>query len=117
MTKLLTSSVLLALLCGPALADSKTTQIDLAVQGGASPRKYALRIVEDSCSSVESKSPVSRDKVRVCMKPSANDLRLEIEWETHEGTRDLRQQSTIVASRGQSWDLTADGMKLSGTVR
>src|SRR5262245_33017139 len=118
MTKLVTSSVLVLFLCAPALADapSPTLQIGLTIAGGKDSRHYSLKLADHACGDVMSKAPQRADDIHACLKSEAAELRLELDWTTREGDRELRNRSTVVAARGQSFDLDCGGAKLTVTV-
>lgn len=119
---LVSTSALLFLLCGPALADptrGPTTAFDLGfvVSTGAQARYYAIKLVDDTCGSVMHKdSGKTEDTIDVCVR-AGSQVKLEIDWSTRDGQRELRNRSTVIAKRGASFDLQGGGAKLGVTVK
>lgn len=121
MKTLAAGSTLVVLLCGPALADQVTklvTPVDvgLVVANGGAPRHYAVKLVDDSCGSAQSKvSGKSDDTIKVCVKDGAQ-LRVELDWYMRDGAKEIHNSSTILAKRGGTFALESDGAKLTVTV-
>ena len=111
--------VAVALLASPVLADTTkaTTTLDLEVAGGNSTRHYTLGVVEDACSSLHSKLPNLQEEIKACMHAAGNELRIELDWRTHQDNREVFASTTLLAQRGKPWSLTVDGMKLTGTAK
>ncbi len=115
MTKAL---LLVAILCGPALADSKTTSLGFALTNGQDARHYAMKLAADACGSVQAKAPQQEDEIKVCLKHEGSvDVRLEIDWMTRRGDQEFRNRSTVVAAAGQSFDLDSGVAKLTVTLK
>lgn len=116
--KLIASSILLALLCGPALADSKTLQLGFTLKNGKDTRNYAIKVVADECASISSKAPEQQDEIRVCAHPDgATEIRLQLDWMTRQGDRELRNKSVVIATRGQKFDLDGGAAVLAVTIQ
>ena len=84
---LLSSSIVLALLCGPALADTKPSapapssmKVQVKVSDGAEQRTYELWLTNDGCSTVEERSGDRLDEVKLCARDAANGVRLGASW-------------------------------------
>lgn len=119
---LLSTSTVVFLLCGPALADPAPRvpagiDLGLVVVSGNQTRHYALALVDDDCGSISRKElGKSEDSIRVCAHDGAQ-LRLDIDWLTRDGDREVHAKSTVVAKRGASFDLDGNGAKLSVRVQ
>ena len=113
MKKTLAVSSLLAILCAPALADTKTLQLDFTLTSGAAPRHYAIYVTGKECGSVENKTRDQEDQIKVCVFPDADRQRLLLEWRTREGDHELTNHSVLVASRGQRFDVDTGTAKLT----
>ena len=114
MTKMASASLLVAVLCGPALADNKTLQLGFTLTAGKDTRHYAMKLVADACGTIESKAPEQQDHINVCMKAdSTSEFRLEVDWTTRHDNSELHNRSTVVAARGSSFDLDGGAAKLA----
>lgn len=123
MTKLLIASTL-ALLCTPALADtSPTMKIGFKVDGGKDQRHYTVELVDKACGEVSHKATdqahnvTSRDQIKVCATAEKDGVRLAIEWELHDGTRDISNRSEMLVARGTSQELDGGTAKLAVTLQ
>jgi hypothetical protein len=111
MTKtLLASSILLGLLCGPALADTNY-EVDIAMQKGNTTQKYALLIVENSCGDMSVKGPDHSAFFRVCLRSDAGKLKLELERKTRDGSDEVEVHAVVNATPKSTFTLT--DMKVS----
>ena len=117
MTKLASASLLVALLCAPALADTKTVQLGFMLTAGKDVRHYAIKLVPDACGIVESKAPQQHDEIKVCMKADGGNYRLEVDWSTRRDDNELFNRSTVVAALGQTFDLDGGATKLAVTLQ
>ena len=113
MTKLAAVSLLVALLCAPALADTKTVQLGFTLTSGKDTRHYAIKLVPDECGKVESKAPQQHDDIKVCMKADADNFRLAVDWTTRHDDSELINRSTVIAARGQTFELDGGATKLA----
>jgi hypothetical protein len=121
MTKLLIASVL-ALLCTPALADSQTMKVGFKVDGGKDQRHYTVELVDKTCGAVENKvftpgpGSSTRDQIKVCANIEKTGVRLDIEWELHDATRDISNKSAMFIARGAAQELDGGTAKLGVTL-
>jgi hypothetical protein len=116
--KPLLCSTLLALLCGPALADSKTLDLGFTLGAGNDARHYAMKLVSDACGSIAAKAPDTQDDIHVCAHPDGpSDFKLEVDWSTRRGDHELHNRSTAIASRGHSFDLDGGTAKLTVSLQ
>lgn len=114
MSKIIASSLLLAVLCKLAHADPKTLELGFTVTSGKDARHYAMKLVADACGTIESKAPEQNDHINVCMKAdSSTDVRLEVDWTTRHDNSELRNRSTVIAARGQKFELDGGAAKLA----
>ncbi len=115
---MLKSLLVVTLLSAPALADTKSMHLGFTLGAGKDSRHYKLELVTDACGGIEAKAPDEHDKINVCAKADGNsDVRLEIDWQTTHGDRELRNRSTVVAARGQSFELDGGAAKLTVTLQ
>ncbi len=118
MKTMLLATSLVALLCAPALADQKTMQLGFKLVSGTDARTYALKLVDGACGNIEASTRDTHDKIKVCVSPEGgNDTRLEIDWETRAGDHQLRNRSTVIAARGQTFELDGGTAKLVVTYQ
>ncbi len=118
--KIIFSSVFVAMLCGPALADpppQPTLQLKLAVTSDTGTRRYDLKLVEKSCGKVDNSTATTRDEIHACIASDPAGLRLEIEWSLRDRDRALDNKSTLIAKRGDSFELVHAGAKLAVTLQ
>ena len=122
MTKLLIASVL-ALLCTPALADNSTMKVGFKVDGGKDQRHYTVELVDHACGEVSNKAitsgpgPSTRDQIKVCANVDKTGVRLAIEWELHDATRDISNRSEMFVARGATQELDGGTAKLAVTLQ
>ena len=119
MTKLVASSLFLFLLCGPALADPAPSTFDIgfSLTSGRELRHYAIKLVDHDCGGIEAKSPSTTDDIKVCAHVDGAQIRLQIDWLTREGERELRNKSAVLATRKSSFELDGGGAKLTVSVQ
>ena len=110
--------LVLTLLTAPAFADSKSTTLDFKITSGKDSRHYAVTLVSDTCGRIESHAPDLRDLIKACVRPDGNsDLRVEIDWESRQGDHEIKNNSTVIAARGKSFELDGGSAKLAVSVR
>jgi hypothetical protein len=110
MTKIVLLSIVLA--SSSALAEPKTLQLGFALGS----RHYNMKLVPDACGSVEAKAKDQQDEIKVCARPDGKDMRLEIDWMTRQSDHETRNRSTVIATRGETFDLDAGSGKLTVSV-
>ena len=120
MTKLLIGSVL-ALLCTPALADDSTMKVGFKVDGGKDQRHYTVELVDKSCGEVSNKAmtqgPSTHDQIKVCATIEKTGVRLAVQWELHDATRDISNKSEMFVARGATQELDGGTAKLAVTLQ
>ncbi|HET9988103.1 MAG TPA: hypothetical protein VFQ65_06280 [Kofleriaceae bacterium] len=117
----------LALLCTPALADPApappTMKVGFKVDGGKDQRHYTVELVDKACGEVSNKSSEpahgtsTRDQIKVCATVEKTGVRLSIEWELHDGTRDISNKSEMLVARGGTQELDGGTAKLAVTLQ
>lgn len=114
----------LALLCTPALADPappapapSTMKVGFKVDGGKDQRHYTVELVDKSCGEVSNKAASTRDQIKVCATVEKTGVRLAIEWELHDGTRDIANRSEMLVARGGTQELDGGTAKLGVTLQ
>jgi hypothetical protein len=109
------SLFVVALLAAPAFADQKTMQLGFTLSAGNETRHYAMKLVTDACGGIEARAPDERDEIKVCAQADGgnNDVRLEVDWTTKHGDHELKNRSTVLATRGQSFELDGGVAKLT----
>lgn len=129
MKLLSSSSLVVAMLCGPALADTavpagpgaQALDVTMVVATGKQPRRYVIKLVEDSCGEVSSKTvgkfeDTLEESIRMCATEGAQ-LKLTIDWKTRDGLREFAFKSTVVTRRGAPVEFEGAGAKLTLTVK
>ena len=105
MNSVLSSSLLLCLLCGPAIADSTTNYV---VELATKTTKQTIVVADRSCAEIQVKSPQRESFLRVCAvgdDKNTKYVRLEVERRTRDNQDESRQAAVVVATSGASYDL------------
>jgi len=104
MKLLVPSSLLLALLCGPAVADSTTTYL---VELSTKTERHALLVADRSCGELQVKSPQRESFLKVCAyaDDKSKSVRLEVDRRIRDKTDESRQAVVVNATVGASYDL------------
>jgi hypothetical protein len=111
------SLLVVTLLCGPALADSKTLQLGLSIGTGKDARHYAIKVINHECGSIDNTAPERQDTIEVCANDDGTSFRLRVDWKSREGEHEIRNRSAVVVARGDTFDLDGGGAKLNVTVQ
>ena len=109
--KMITTSLVLALLSHFAHADTKT--IGLTVSAAKDARHYTLKLVDSSCGKIENKASDDSDLIDVCVRPEGSDSRVEIDWYTRHAGNELHNRSVVIAARGEKFELDSGTAKLA----
>lgn len=123
---LLSSSILVAVLCAPALADTPkpapaTTpspmRVQVKVTDGAEQRTYELALLADGCSTVEEKSGDRFDEVKLCARDAPNGVRLGASWKLRGKLIEHSSSFETVVAKGKSVEVGRDkGARLTLTL-
>lgn len=122
---LLSSSILLAVLCAPALADtpkpapaaSSSMRVQVKVTDGAEQRTYEMSLITDTCSSVEEHAGDRVDEVKVCARDAANGIRLGATWKLRGKLVEHSSSFEAVVAKGKSVEVGREkGARLTLTV-
>jgi hypothetical protein len=119
MRHLLSSSLVVALLCGPAVADpaQPTVRLKVSVTSGKDVRHYEMALVEHTCSEVRNSVAATHDEIKTCMHGDTGAYRFDLEWKLSEGDRSLATKAVAIAKRGDTIELTNTVAKLAITVQ
>ena len=128
MKKLVCASLMVFMLCAPALADSSSTvrqpatgkpvRLEVAVKVGSAVRIHDLMVVEHGCAELTEKARDHQDEIRVCLDSSGGtDVQLSVDWATHEADNELRTKSATIVARGSTMELGGGAMRLSIAVK
>jgi hypothetical protein len=129
MTKLLlSSSLVVAALCAPALADpakpyappsgsppaaspvQQPLQLKLTVRVGSDARVHELAVFDSGCNQVEDKTAAYEDEIRICAHPAVQGVFVDVNWKTRNGPNEYRTTSgAIVARRGGQFEVGRAG--------
>jgi len=114
MKPIVSSSLLLALLCGPAVADAPKAKVDPKADSTATylidftskTSHHTLVVADRSCGEVQVKAPQYESFFRVCarMNDDAKSVRLEVDRKLREKDTESRQFAVVVASAAASYD-------------
>jgi hypothetical protein len=122
---LLSSSIILAVLCAPALADtpkpppaaSSSMRVQVKVTDGAEQRTYEMSLITDTCSSVEEHAGDRVDEVKVCARDAANGIRLGATWKLRGKLVEHSSSFEAVVAKGKSVEVGREkGARLTLTV-
>lgn len=124
MRTLTMASILTCLLCSPALAQpsppaappprapsappppgrvlipAQSVRVALSIKVGADVRTHQLVISDEGCGLVKDRTAAYEDEVRICSRPAANGLLVEIDGTTRAGlANEYRTRSEVVLAR------------------
>ena len=122
MKLLISSGVVVTLLCGPALAQPAPAPrtsyaFKLAVTDGTDNRIYELVLLDDSCGSVEERSGERVDEIKLCAHTSREGVRLEAHWKLHSKTLDHAVNYEAVVAKGKTVEVgRTNGARFQLTV-
>lgn len=110
MKLLISSSVAVTLLCGPALAQPAPAQpaprtpytFQLSVTDGTDTRTYQLVLLDDSCGGVEERIGDRHDEIKLCAHASPQGARLEAHWKLHSKTLEHAVSYEAVVAKGKT---------------
>lgn len=104
MRLLVPTSLLLGLLCGPAIADSTTTYV---VELATKTERHTLLVADRSCGELQIKSPQRESFLKVCAQADDKTkyVRLEIDRRIRDKADESRQAAVVIASAGSTYDL------------
>ena len=121
MKLLLTSTLLVAALCAPALAEAprpaKSVRATFVVTSAKQrPRQYQVATVDHTCGVVNTKDSDTKieDELRMC--PMADD-QVQIQWLTREGSAEYRSTAALIVKPGTRLDVDGNGAKLAVTFQ
>ena len=101
---ILSSSLLLTLLCAPALADSPSTTT-YVVELATKTTRHTVLVADRSCGEVQIKSTQRESFLRVCAHEAGKHVRLELDRRTRDNTDEAHQAAVVMATSGASFDL------------
>jgi len=112
------SSLLVFVLCAPALADTpkvvppptttiqQPLQLTLTVKVAADTRVHELAIFDNGCRRVEEKTSAYEDEIQICARPAPQGVFLDVDWRTRNGATEYRTSSgTVVARKGGKFEV------------
>jgi hypothetical protein len=104
MKPVLSASLLLTMLCGPALAG--TVPVTYAIDLATKTEHHTLFVTDKSCAEIQAKSRDRESFFRVCASASENNyVRLDIDRRTRDKEDEARTSAVVVAAPGASYDL------------
>jgi hypothetical protein len=104
----LTTSLLVSLLCGPAVAESISSyRIDFTIGTGSTAEHYAVLVSDRSCGETGARTRDAREHLfKVCVDPTDdNRVRLDIERRVRSKRDDAHTNAVVVTRSGASFDL------------
>ena len=104
---LFASSVLLGMLCAPALADGPTMyRIDVSLRADGPAHEEVLFVSDNTCGKVSAKSSARESYLRVCAMPvDQKRVRLEIERRVRDSSDERHAESVLVVAPGGTYDV------------
>ncbi len=124
--RLLSSSIALVVLCGPALADTpkpapatatSSMRVRVQISDGAEQRTYETTLLADGCSTVEEKSGDRLDEVKLCARDAPNGVRLGASWKLRGKLIEHNASFEAVVAKGKSVEVGREkGARLTLTV-
>jgi hypothetical protein len=125
---LLSSAVVVTLLCGPALADTPAKpaappaartamKFKLAVSDGSDVRTYELLLLADSCGSVEERAGDRMDEIKLCAHDAPQGARLGAMWKLRSKTVEHSMSFESVVAKGKAVEVGREkGARLTVTM-
>ncbi len=121
---LLTSSLAVALLCGPALAQPAPApaqptpyKFKLAVTDGSDNRTFELVLLDDSCGSVQERQGDRVDEIKLCARATPAGARLEAHWKLRSKTVEHEVSYQTVVAKGKTVEVgRTSGARFSLTL-
>ena len=100
------SSLLVALLCGPAVANSEATyRVELTV-GDKQVQRHTLYVTDHRCGEVSSKTPLRESFVKICAEPTDDKrIRVSVERRVRDKADESHALTTLIATSGASFDV------------
>jgi hypothetical protein len=115
--KLLFSSLLITLLCGPALAGDRTLQLGFTITSGKDVRHYAIKVVNNACGELRTQTSDFTDELKACPRDAGKDLALEVEWTTRQGDHSVHNRSVVLAQTNPQFQIDGGSAKLEVVVQ
>jgi hypothetical protein len=104
MTKIALTSTLLALLCGPALADSPTYRIELVF--AATQAHHTLYVTDHGCGELLQKSAQRDSLLKICASTTDDKrVRLAVERRVRDNADEQSSQVTLIATSGTTFEV------------
>ena len=120
MKLLISVPVVLAMLCGPALAQPAPPAAQpqftfkISVKNGADTRSYDLVLEADRCGSVLEHNGDRTDEIKLCAFATQQGARLEAQWKLHAGPVEHGENWTAHLARGQKMEVGRnDGIRFT----
>jgi hypothetical protein len=110
-------ATLLLLSSGTAFADPAAYQLGFTITSGKDARHYELSLVDKTCGKVELRAKDLSDEIRVCANAVSKNVRLDVEWKTREGDREMAIEPRLLVTPGTPATVEGGGEKLTVTVR
>jgi hypothetical protein len=110
-------ATLLLLVSGTALADPAAYQLGFTITSGKDSRHYELSLVDKTCGKVELHTKDLTDEIKVCTDAVGKNVRVDVEWKTREGDRELAIEPRLLITPGTPATVEGGGDKLTVTVR
>jgi hypothetical protein len=110
-------ATLLLLLTGTAFADPAAYQLGFSITSGKDTRHYELSLVDKTCGKVELHTRDLTDELKVCTNAAGKNVRVDVEWKTREGDRELSIEPRLLITPGTPATVEGGGDKLTITVR
>lgn len=105
MKPIVASSLLLALLCGPALADPTSTTT-YVIELTTKTARHTIFVADRACGELQIKTPKSESYFRVCAHAhDPKTVRLELDRRTRDNHDEARASAVVVAASGASYEL------------
>lgn len=109
--------LLLLLLTGAAYADPAAYKLGFTIENGKDARHYELSLVDKTCGKVELHAKDLTDEINVCANAISKNVRIDVEWKTREGDREMKIEPRLLVTPGTPATVEGGGEKLTLTVR
>jgi hypothetical protein len=110
-------ATLLLLLTGTAFADPAAYHLGFTIENGKDSRHYELSLVDKTCGKVELHAKDLTDEINVCANAISKNVRIDVEWMTREGDREMKIEPRLLVTPGTPATVEGGGEKLTVTVR
>lgn len=110
-------ATLLVLASTTAFADPAAYRLGFSIASGKDTRHYELSLVDKTCGKIALHTKDLGDEIDVCANALGTNVRLDVEWKTREGDREMTIEPRLLVTPGTPATVEGGGEKLTIAVR